>query len=64
MKPNGDFDFNVVIRSIALDGRQGVASAYVGGAITILSVPEREYEECLLKAESLLQSAAGRDSQH
>ena len=64
VKPNGDFDFNVVIRSIALDGKQGIASAHVGGAITILSVPEREYEECLLKAESLLQSAAGRDSQH
>jgi len=60
--PNGDFDFNVVIRSIALDARQGVASAHVGGAITLLSIPEREYEECLLKAESLLQSAAGSGS--
>ena len=60
--PNGDFDFNVVIRSIALDANQGVASAHVGGAITLLSIPEREYEECLLKAESLLQSAAGSGS--
>ena len=60
--PNGDFDFNVVIRSIALDVKQGVASAHVGGAITLLSIPEREYEECLLKAESLLQSAAGSGS--
>ena len=60
--PNGDFDFNVVIRSIALDAKQGVASAHVGGAITLLSIPEREYEECLLKAESLLQSAAGSSS--
>jgi len=60
--PNGDFDFNVVIRSIALDAKQGVASAHVGGAITLLSIPEREYEECLLKAESLLQSAAGSRS--
>ncbi|MDA9217835.1 anthranilate synthase component I family protein [Schleiferiaceae bacterium] len=60
--PNGDFDFNVVIRSIALDAKQGVASAHVGGAITLLSIPEREYEECLLKAESLLQSAAGSGS--
>jgi len=62
--PNGDFDFNVVIRSIALDAKQRVASAHVGGAITLLSIPEREYEECLLKAESLLQSAAGSDSNH
>ena len=60
--PNGDFDFNVVIRSIALYVKQGVASAHVGGAITLLSIPEREYEECLLKAESLLQSAAGSGS--
>ena len=60
--PNGDFDFNVVIRSIALNAKQGVASAHVGGAITLLSIPEREYEECLLKAESLLQSAAGSGS--
>jgi para-aminobenzoate synthetase component I len=60
--PNGDFDFNVVIRSIALDAKQGVASAHVGGAITLLSIPEREYEECLLKAESFLQSAAGSGS--
>ena len=62
--PEGDFDFNVVIRSIALDAKQRVASAHVGGAITLLSIPEREYEECLLKAESLLQSAAGSDSNH
>ena len=62
--PNGDFDFNVVIRSIAIDAKKGVASAHVGGAITVLSVPELEYDECLLKAESLLQSAADPDSLH
>ena len=34
----------------------------VGGAITINSVPEREYEECLLKAKSytLFQSLCGK----
>lgn len=62
--PNGDFDFNVVIRSIAIDAKKRVASAHVGGAITALSVPELEYDECLLKAESLLQSAADQDSLH
>jgi len=55
--PNGDFDLNVVIRSIAVNHAIKKATVHVGGAITILSDPEAEYEECLLKAESLLQSA-------
>jgi para-aminobenzoate synthetase component 1 len=57
MKPNGDFDFNVVIRSIAVNRNLGVATLHVGGAITILSDPEAEYEECLLKAESMIRAA-------
>ncbi len=55
--PEGDFDFNVVIRSIALNKATGVATLHVGGAITILSDAEAEYEECLLKAESVLKAA-------
>lgn len=57
MKPNGDFDFNVVIRSIAVNRNLGMATLHVGGAITILSDPEAEYEECLLKAESMIRAA-------
>lgn len=53
----GDFDFNVVIRSIAINRTLGVATLHVGGAITILSDPEEEYKECLLKAESVLNAA-------
>lgn len=55
--PEGDFDFNVVIRSIALNRKKGVATLHVGGAITILSDALQEYEECLLKAESVLKAA-------
>ncbi len=52
-----DFDFNVVIRSIALNKATGVATLHVGGAITILSDAGEEYAECLLKAESVLMAA-------
>ena len=55
--PEGDFDFNVVIRSIALNKAAGVATLHVGGAITILSDADEEYGECLLKAESVLMAA-------
>jgi len=53
--PNGDFDFNVVIRSLQYRADTGYLSFQVGSAITYDSVPEREYEECLLKAKGLLQ---------
>jgi len=55
--PEGDADFNVVIRSVAINRTTGVATTHVGGAITILSDPQQEYEECLLKAESMFDSA-------
>ncbi|GAB3222703.1 anthranilate synthase component I family protein [Hymenobacter seoulensis] len=53
--PNGDFDFNVVIRSLQYRQDTGYLSFQVGSAITYDSVPEREYEECLLKAQALLE---------
>lgn len=52
--PTGDFDFNVVIRSILHDQRQRLSSLRVGSAITIHCQPDQEYEECLLKAEKLM----------
>ncbi|MEY2970491.1 MAG: hypothetical protein RLZZ599_864, partial [Bacteroidota bacterium] len=55
--PSGNFDFNVVIRSIAINRELRIATTHVGGAITILSDPQQEYEECLLKAESMFDSA-------
>lgn len=53
--PNGDFDFNVVIRSILYNSQKKYVSFSVGGAITINSIPEKEYEECLLKAKAMKQ---------
>jgi len=53
LNPAGDFDFNVVIRSIFYNSDTKQASYQVGGGITIYSDPEKEYEECLLKAEAI-----------
>jgi para-aminobenzoate synthetase component 1 len=53
--PNGDFDFNVVIRSILYNAENKYLSFSVGSAITSLSIPEREYDECLLKAKAMFE---------
>jgi para-aminobenzoate synthetase component 1 len=53
--PNGDFDFNVIIRSILYNANKKYVSYSVGGAITSKSTPEKEYEECLLKAKAMKQ---------
>jgi para-aminobenzoate synthetase component 1 len=53
MDPEGDFDFNVVIRSILYNGKDGYLSYQVGSGITFYSDPEQEYEECLWKAEGI-----------
>ncbi|WP_025664057.1 aminodeoxychorismate synthase component I [Aquimarina megaterium] len=51
--PDGDFDFNVVIRSILYNEERQYISYTVGGAITAKSDPDKEYEECLLKAKAM-----------
>jgi para-aminobenzoate synthetase component I len=51
--PNGDFDFNVVIRSILYNKTNKYVSYSVGGAITAKSDPLKEYEECLIKAKAM-----------
>ncbi len=53
--PNGDFDFNVVIRSILYNSKNKYVSFSVGSAITSLSEIEKEYEECLLKAKAMFE---------
>ena len=53
--PNCDFDFNVVIRSILYNEEKKYVSFSVGSAITAQSLPEKEYEECLLKAKAMLE---------
>jgi para-aminobenzoate synthetase component 1 len=52
--PDGDFDFNVVIRSIIYNEKKKFASFNVGGAITAKSDPLQEYDECELKAKAML----------
>ena len=53
--PQGDFDFNVVIRSILYNKEKKYVSFSVGSAITSLSEPEKEYEECMLKAQAMFE---------
>jgi para-aminobenzoate synthetase component 1 len=51
--PSGDFDFNVVIRSLFYNAATHYLSYWVGSGITWYSNPEEEYEECLLKAAAI-----------
>lgn len=51
--PTGNADFNVVIRSLMYNARNGYLSYQVGSGITWYADPEKEYEECLLKAEAI-----------
>ena len=51
--PKGDFDFNVVIRSILYNETKQYVSYSVGGAITAKSDSLKEYEECLVKAKAM-----------
>jgi para-aminobenzoate synthetase component 1 len=53
--PTGDFDFNVVIRSILYNSKNQYLSFSVGSAITSQAIPEMEYEECLLKAKAMFE---------
>ncbi len=55
IEPNGDFDFNVVIRSILYNQETKYLSYQVGGGITFYSDAEKEYEECLAKAGAIMQ---------
>lgn len=51
--PDGDFDFNVVIRSILYNQTRQYLSYLVGSGITFYCNPEQEWEECMLKAEAI-----------
>lgn len=51
--PDGNFDFNVVIRSIFYNTSDKYLSYKVGSGITFYSEAEMEWEECLLKGESI-----------
>ena len=51
--PLGEFDWNVVIRSLAIDRARPVMSYHVGGAITYDSEAGAEYDETLVKARAI-----------
>ena len=59
ISPDGDFDFNVVIRSVLYNADSKYLSFQVGGAITYQSNAASEYEECLLKASAILKVLGG-----
>jgi para-aminobenzoate synthetase component 1 len=54
ISPDEDFDFNVVIRSIIYNRSERYLSFHVGSAITYDADAEQEYQECLLKAGTML----------
>jgi len=56
LSPDGDFDFNVVIRTLLYDRSKKYLSFQVGSAITFHADPEMEYEECLLKAKAIMET--------
>ena len=53
---NGDFDFCVVIRTIIYNEKTKQLSFHVGSAITSQCNPEEEWNECLLKADTIFTS--------
>lgn len=53
--PDGDFDFNVIIRTILYHQEKKYLSFQVGSAITFYADAEKEYEECYLKAKAIFE---------
>lgn len=51
--PSGNWDFNVVIRTLFYDSISEICSFHTGGAITPLTDAEREWNEIQLKASFL-----------
>jgi para-aminobenzoate synthetase component 1 len=56
ISPEGDFDFNVIIRSILYNASAKYLSFQVGGAITYAADAAAEYEECMLKASAMVKA--------
>lgn len=53
IQPGGNFDFNVVIRSIIYNQTTQYLSFQAGGGITIYSDAAKEWEESMLKAKAI-----------
>lgn len=54
INPDLSYDFNVLIRTLVFNEKKGYLSLQVGGAITYDAIPEKEWEETLVKANSVL----------
>ncbi|MGN6641200.1 MAG: anthranilate synthase component I family protein [Mucilaginibacter sp.] len=52
---DGDFDFNVVIRTLLYNQTSKYLSFQAGSAITYHADAEKEYEECMLKAKAIFE---------
>ena len=52
--PTADFDFNVVIRSIFYNDVKKQVSFFAGSGITFYSNAEDEYNECMMKAQAIV----------
>lgn len=55
ISPAGDFDFNVIIRSILYNSTEQYLSFLAGSGITFYSDPEMEWQECMMKAAAIRQ---------
>ncbi|GAA4747053.1 anthranilate synthase component I family protein [Flavisolibacter ginsenosidimutans] len=53
INPDGDFDLAVVIRSLMYNQTKKILSYQVGSGITFYSDAQKEWEECMLKAEAI-----------
>ena len=53
ISPDGNFDFNVVIRSLLYNADTKQLQYFAGSAITFYSRPEQEYEEVMLKTKAV-----------
>ena len=53
--PENNFDFNAVIRSIFYNQQQKEVSFFAGSGITFYSNPVEEYDECMAKAEAMVE---------
>lgn len=58
--PGNEFDLNVLIRSLFINHKDRTCGFAVGSAITNDSVPEEEWDECKMKARTILQTCRSR----
>jgi para-aminobenzoate synthetase component 1 len=61
ISPDGDFDFNVIIRSLFYNAETQYLSYQTGGAITWGSQPESEWDELRLKALAIERIFSGEN---